>query len=182
VSKTRNRFAARQTPVTCNDRVSKPRREAPEISFHSSVHSRMDEARRRQRRTTLRKYSRQKRDVRVTTGNLDPELDFVCPFCNGVYSLFHGRHKLHLKNCKIRIAKAAKIPRKLSLPPPPPFEIEVFPVHVAGECTIGRCSSTRKSTARERFSTGVCNPPEYWVCCLHLFTQGFKKGYKDPLS
>ena len=97
----------------------------------------MDEPHQHRRCTTLRKFSCYKREVRVTTGNLDPELDFVCPFCKGVYSLFRGRHKLHLKKCKVRIARAAKVFPKLPPPSPPPFEDEVFPVATSErECTI----------------------------------------------
>jgi len=94
----------------------------------------VDEARRRKRRTALRKDSRRERETRIGAGELDPELDFVCPFCNGVYSLYYGRHKLHLRACKRRIAQATKVPQKPPLPPPLPFENEVFPTPaVAGE-------------------------------------------------
>ena len=97
----------------------------------------MDEAQQHQRRTVLRKSSRHQREARVTTGNLDPELDFVCPFCHGVYSLFRGRHKLHLQKCKLRIAQTARPLDKLRLPSPPPFKTEVFPMLVtAGELVI----------------------------------------------
>jgi hypothetical protein len=90
-----------------------------------------DDSRPHRRCTALRKLSRQKRETRAATGNLDADLDFICPFCNNVYSLFRGRHKLHLQKCKHRIAQAVASPRKLPLPSPPPFEIEVFPTPVA---------------------------------------------------
>ena len=85
-----------------------------------------DEPRQRKRRTELRKLSHRKRDTRIGTGELDPELDFVCPFCNGIYSRYYGRHKLHLRTCKRRTSQSKK-PQKLLLPPLPPFESEVFP-------------------------------------------------------
>jgi hypothetical protein len=102
-----------------------------------SFYCHMGRESRHQRRTMVRKLSRRERDTRVTTGNLDPELDFLCPFCNGVYSLFHGRHKLHLQKCKYRVAQNSKVLQRPSLPSPPPFENEVFPTPVvAGESTI----------------------------------------------
>lgn len=58
----------------------------PSISNHDMA----DEARQRQRRNALRKSSRRKREERISVGDLDPERDFVCPFCNGVYSLYYG--------------------------------------------------------------------------------------------
>lgn len=97
----------------------------------------MRETRQRQRRTSLRKSSRQKRDTRVATGHLDSQLDFVCPFCNEVYSHFRGREQLHLRKCKARILQTTKAPPKLQLPSPPPFEHEQFPMPaVTGEYTI----------------------------------------------
>ncbi|KAF9784788.1 hypothetical protein BJ322DRAFT_1109498 [Thelephora terrestris] len=87
-----------------------------------------DEARQRQRRSALRKFSRRKREERIAVGGLDPERDFVCPFCNGVYSLYYGRHKLHLQKCKHRIARTVQAPHKPPLPSPPPFENEIYPV------------------------------------------------------
>jgi len=94
----------------------------------------VDEARQRKRRTAQRKHSRRERETRIGTGELDPELDFVCPFCNGVYSLYYGRHKLHLRTCKRRIALTTKVPQEPPLPPPLPFENEAFPTPaVAGE-------------------------------------------------
>ena len=86
-----------------------------------------NDAHRRKRRAALRKLSRREREARVDSGELDPDLDFVCPLCNGVYSLYYGRHKLHLLACKRRFAQAVKIPKKPQLPPPPPFESEPFP-------------------------------------------------------
>ena len=94
-----------------------------------------DSERQRKRQAALRKTSRREREARTDTGELDPELDFVCPDCNGVYSLYYGRYKLHLRTCKSRIARAKKHPEKPPLPPPFPFESEVFkpPASTAGE-------------------------------------------------
>jgi hypothetical protein len=89
-----------------------------------------DRPRQRKCRTALRKVSRHKREARIDTGKLDPELDFTCPHCGGVYSLYYGRHKLHLRACERRIAQAAKLPQKPPLPSPLPFEKEAFPTPV----------------------------------------------------
>lgn len=89
-----------------------------------------DEARESRRRTAQRKFSRRKREERVVAGNLDPTLDYICSFCKKVYSLYSGRYKLHLRKCKRRIAQAAKPPRKVSLPSPPPFGNEFSPMPV----------------------------------------------------
>ena len=86
-----------------------------------------DSARQRKRRNAIRKLSRDNREARVIAGELDPELDFICQFCGGIYSLYAGRHEIHLRMCKHRPAQAAKVPKKLPLPPPPPFESEIFP-------------------------------------------------------
>ena len=75
----------------------------------------------------LRNYSRRKREARVGAGELDPELDFICKYCGGIYSFYAGRHELHLRVCKQRLAQVAKVPPKPLLPPPPPVESEVFP-------------------------------------------------------
>lgn len=86
-----------------------------------------NDARSHKRQATLRKLSRRERKARIDTGELDPALDFVCPFCNGIYSLYYGRHKLHLRACKRRLAQTVQTPKKPQLPPPPPFESEAFP-------------------------------------------------------
>ena len=91
----------------------------------------VDNVGQRKRRTALRKHSRREREARVGTGELDPDLDFVCPFCHGIFSLYHGRHNLHLRTCKRRIAQMTKAPQKPPLPSPPPFENEVFPIPTA---------------------------------------------------
>ena len=46
----------------------------------------VDNVGQRKRRTALRKHSRREREARVGTGELDPDLDFVCPFCHGISS------------------------------------------------------------------------------------------------
>jgi len=89
------------------------------------------EAHKRKCRTVLRNLSHREREARVDMGELDPELDFLCPFCNEVYSRYSGRYKLHLHVCKRRVAQATKPPQKPPLPPPPPFESEVFPIPAA---------------------------------------------------
>ena len=61
------------------------------IPYHHMVDN---DARLRKRQTALRKLSRRRREERVDTGELDPELNFVCPFCSEVYSYYSGRHKL----------------------------------------------------------------------------------------
>ena len=91
----------------------------------------VSEPRQRKRRTVVRKLSRHKREVRVGMGELDPELDFVCPHCNGVFSLYNSRHNLHLRVCKRRIAQTTKPFKKPLLPPPLPFEHEAFPAPAA---------------------------------------------------
>ena len=93
-------------------------------------------ARQRKRRTVLRKLSRHEREARVDAGELNPELDFVCPYCKGIYSIYCGRDKIHLRACKRRIAQATKAPEKPPLPSPPPFESEVFPAPTTGELAI----------------------------------------------
>ena len=80
--------------------------------------------------TEVRKLSRHKREARVSAGELDCELDFICPSCNGVYSLYNRHDQLHLRACKRRITQTVKIPSK-PLPSPPPFESEVFPTPAA---------------------------------------------------
>ena len=96
----------------------------PLIAYH---HMADNLPHKRSRQTTLRKNSRRKRDAQVDAGELDPELDFVCPHCHGIYSLYYGRHKLHLRACKRRVAQTIKTPQEQRLPTPPPFECEVFP-------------------------------------------------------
>jgi hypothetical protein len=68
----------------------------------------VDEPRQRRRRTELRKVSYHKWEAQVDTGELDPELDFVCPFCQEIYSRYYGRYKLHLRKCKHRISQTTK--------------------------------------------------------------------------
>ena len=86
-----------------------------------------DKARQRKRRTGLRKLSRRQTQARIAEGVLDPELDFICPSCNGVYSRYQGRYKIHLRTCERRAAKSAPTPLEHQIPNPPPFEVEVFP-------------------------------------------------------
>jgi hypothetical protein len=44
----------------------------------------------RKHRTELRRLSRRQTEARITAGDLDPELDFVCPLCNGIFSCYQG--------------------------------------------------------------------------------------------
>jgi len=86
-----------------------------------------DKARQRKRRTGLRKLSRRQTEARIAEGALDPELDFVCPSCNGVYSRYQGRYKIHIRACERRTAKSVLAPPEHPLPAPPPFEVDIFP-------------------------------------------------------
>ena len=86
----------------------------------------VSEPRQRKHRTEVRKLSRHKREVRISAGELNPELDFICPHCDGVFSLYNSRHELHLRTCKRRIAQTTRLFQKPPLPSPLPFENEAF--------------------------------------------------------
>ena len=86
-----------------------------------------DEERKRERRAGFLKLSRHQTEARIATGSLDPKLDFVCPLCHGIYGRYQGRYKLHLRVCKPRAARRTEPRLEHHLPPPPPFEVGVFP-------------------------------------------------------
>ena len=87
-------------------------------------------AHRHKRQTALRKLSCCKREAQVDAGELDPKLDFICPFCDRIFSLYYGRHKIHLCVCKLQPGQTVKVPKKVPLPPPPLFKSEAFPPFV----------------------------------------------------
>ena len=110
----------------------------------------VNKVREQKHHSASQKSSRHKREERIAAGNEDPDYDFVCSDCDGVYSHYHGRHKLHIEKCKHRIAWAMQIPDGPPLPPPPPFEKEVFTVPAEpGKCFFspGRFPLTHPTTS-----------------------------------